>query len=325
MNGPIRAPATWNRDHENDSLNFQLPDSWVAGGGTVTVEAEIVPPPGAVNSNSSYKATQTGLFYTWTRTFRIGYLLFTYQPPGQSTLELPDPGSTDADYLVRRLYPVDAGHFAYEPLPRPVREWTKPMAVKQDNMEMLLALRTFYAKNHLENRYDQLVGWFEYLPPSDRGGTLYGKSDPAWYTDVDPLTGQVTKFGTGTGRISYARYASTDAFPDVSHTLAHEMAHNFGLRHTGFLNTAGDWEEHPFDCAPADPFYTVTLTHDPGFDASAYQPVFKSAEKFDLMSYCSKPPFNIWISAHTYNGLYQSGLLPYPQPSASSTSLDFHV
>ena len=320
MNGPIRAPATWNRDHENDSLNFQLPDSWVAGGGTVDVEAEIVPPPGVVNSNSNYKATQRGLFYTWTRTFRLGYLLFTYQPPGQSTLQMPDPDVTDADYLVRRLYPVDASHFAYEPLPRPVRQWTKPMAVKEDNMEMLLALRTFYAKNHLENRYDQLVGWFEYLPPSSGGGTLYGKSDPSWYTDVDKDTGQVTKFGTGTGRISYARYAFNDAFPDVSHTLAHEMAHNFGLRHTGFLDSAGIWEDRPNDCKPTDPKYSTTLTGDPGFDASARQPVFKSAEKFDLMSYCSQPPFSIWISAHSYNALYQSGLLPYPQPSASTAS-----
>jgi len=93
---------------------------------------------------------------------------------------------------------------------------------------MLLALRTFYAKNHLENRL-RPVGGLVRIPAAEfRRGHPVWQVRPTWYTDVDQNTGQVTKIRRRQpAGFSYARYAFNDAFPDVSHTLAHEMGAQF--------------------------------------------------------------------------------------------------
>ena len=119
----------------------------------------------------------------------------------------------------------------------------------------------------------------------------------------------------GTNRITYNEDTSaTNGADDMAFTLVHETGHNFGLRHT----TTAD------GCAAKDsgsdwPYHNATI-QEIGMDPITME--VKPATKMDLMSYCSPPASNIWISPFHYMEIVHSQVLKRASEEAHPASFE---
>jgi hypothetical protein len=130
-------------------------------------------------------------------------------------------------------------------------------------------------------------------------GVPLGSSDPLWGA------------GGGAGRVSYQQWNPADA-ADSRFTLAHEVAHNLGRRHTnkgacGDRDSGTDW---PYD---------DNNIQELGWDVALNQVV--PVSKNDVLTYCSPPASNIWISPHTYQKLFDANSAPQARLSPLSNPM----
>lgn len=202
-------------------------------------------------------------------------------PPGPDFC--PGPAIQNGDDLIRKLYPVADDQLFYEQLAVPPLTYPAPIS---SNTALAAMLRIRYNLMSMGGTVaDQLAGW---LPPGGVSTDTLGMSDPVWLGS--------------TGRVTWEVDTSAGDPLDHAFTLAHETGHNLGLRHTnladgcGAVDSATDWP------------YPDSTIQEVGFDVATKTII--PANKFDMLSYCSPPSSDIWISPFDYNKLLKGDLAP---------------
>lgn len=297
FNGSITALNVPQEADANTTLNFLLPASWVEPGDTqltVTING-----PAGFSETLSNNSTQLTLsFYTRNSLF-ISYLPICWQQPGQQPV-CPTAAINTAADILRKIFPVGDSDVQYTKLPVP--SWIyKSSTLNGADWDALVA--------KLNKRYsliesvdglveDQLAGWLPGVP----GGSLLGLSDPLWSdSGLGHITLQVDSSTMNLASCSPAGQSFQDPI-DLQMTLAHEIGHNLGLRHTNTADSCG-----AVDPSTPWPYATGTIQNF-GFDV-ANQAVVPNT-KFDVITYDSPPASNIWISPFTYNQLFNGNLNP---------------
>jgi hypothetical protein len=309
--GAILAKRLFDRASTDDALNFSLPDTWLDQGDLQLV-TDINPHRTVAETNYNNNSLTLAVNLLASPIFLVNYVPVCYRD-----LETCPTNSISAlDAMARKLYPVGGIDFLYKPLKTPRWLWPYTLVDAKDASDLLAYLRRRYALLDSSEGVapDQLAAW---LPELNNNFNL-GESDPKWLGS--------------TGRVSYEQDSvSKDAagtpadYRDAAFTLTHEIAHNLGLRHTdkaaASSDDKGDCVSSPGCCAidpDTDfPFADATI-HELGFDT--VHKVAVTPSKNDMMSYCSPPGSNIWISPFDYKKLIAGGLRPLARRSEFSAA-----
>jgi hypothetical protein len=192
---------------------------------------------------------------------------------------------TEARNLMRKIFPLADAELIYERLPAPNMVVEAPLMNDTDYALLLGRLRARYELMTMGDiAVDQVAGWL----PGQASPGLAGISDPIW--------------AGSTGRVSFQKDTSATDALDVQHTLAHEIGHNLGLRHTNLSDACNavdgetDWP------------YLDSTVQEVGFDVGPRDVL--PSDKLDLMTYCTPPGTNIWVSPHTFNRLIEGNFQP---------------
>jgi hypothetical protein len=292
FNAPMTAFTDPKRENEYASLDFLLPPGWTAEG-EVKLVAELTGPGGMKGQAQTTVTFQTNR--KWPNPLAIGVVRICVQGPGDLYPKCPSETVRFRTEYLNKLYPVPDDGIWYYPLPIPAWTWTKTPV---DMNEVKTALKRFYQTIQAPPGApfpDQLVGWL----PRLEGASTLGTSDPKWL------------FGQGRVAViqdTQAAAGGTDVvdFLDASHSVAHELAHNFGLQHPLRTGTDGVPQAVPGSCSAiggvADWPYPDATINEVGYDPEKKRLV--PAGKSDLMTYCSPPGDNIWISPFQYRRLF---------------------
>ncbi|MBI1786794.1 MAG: choice-of-anchor D domain-containing protein [Acidobacteria bacterium] len=288
VNGPITVSKTFDRSKADESFNFLLPREWTYRG-PLSLLAEVVAPPGVTEDNVSNNFGQYELEFTvpsgWPELFRVAYWPICVQSAGGQK-KCPSDNIGRFDILMQQLFPVADNGIEYRPWTAPQKIWRQPLATHADRSRLVAALRKFYDMIDQDSSIDQLAAW---LPQDPAVGTL-GQSDPHWANEG------------GQGRISInADTSAQSGLLDANFTLAHETGHNLGLRH---VPTADSCDAKD-DQSPWP--YPNANIQEVGFAPLGME--VKPATKMDLMTYCSPPGSNIWISPFNYRNLLATKVL----------------
>lgn len=269
-----------------NSVNFEFIPSppWLEG--QITFELEAMPQNAPEQAPA--KESVTGYFAA-REPLRIAYLPIEYQG-----LRPPDP--VNADYWLKRLYPVP--DVEYYRLPMPDITWEGDVS-KGEVLRKLLYTYWFYAQyNSGDAPPDQLFGW---LPQELYNG---GASDPFWCPNCA---------GPHSSRVAFGglRPEQDIGGPRI---LVHEIAHNLGAQHAWsptHQEDAGCFKAEGVDIQvdPAWPYAQTPHIQEVGIDLYSDPPVIHSPYIYDMMAYCTQP----WISPHTYQKIFNS---PFLQPDA---------
>ncbi|HUF53830.1 MAG TPA: hypothetical protein VMR52_08665 [Dehalococcoidia bacterium] len=225
--------------------------------------------------------------------FNVQYLPICVTLPGDFLPTCPTSFvENDAAGLMRKLLPIADADFHYTRLPVPAILLAAPVPNYTGATNLLADLQLRYDLMALGNLApDQIAGW---MPAGGNTGSpvLAGISHPLWFS--------------GQGHVSWQMDTSASDSLDVQHTLFHEIAHNLGRRHTSKVKAGSD------SCGAVDsgtdwPYANSTI-QEVGFDVAAGTAV--PASKFDILSYCSPPGTNVWISPHTYTKLVDGVFVP---------------
>jgi hypothetical protein len=305
--GNVTAARTIDRDRPDSSLNILLPPAWTTAG-DLTLTATVNPNhtiPETNYGNNSLTATKTVF---GTRGYSIAYVPVCY-------LDLQHcPSNTITRYaaMASEMYPVPDNGLSYTPLRIPRIVYPFPVEKFRDQFSLLAFLQLLYSLDQATGgTADQLVGW---LPLMKSKEIFSGFSDPV--------------FDGGQGKVLFAQdYGSLDpGAPDDqrlgSYVLAHEAAHNLGLRHTD-LTRDGDGCGAYDSSSEFARFYQdgKSTIHDPGF--SLFGALFYTSKTKDLMTQCTQDL--LWISGFDYEHLL-AGINPSgpseAQPQAAVEASD---
>jgi hypothetical protein len=290
--GAVTAGAVVTRETLNGSLNFRLPREWTAAG-LVRLVAEIRLPDGATDSNPGNNTLTQDVVFSpaLASPFYLYYWPLCYEPPGKEKT-CPSENISGLDVLTSKLYPLPDDGVQYLRWQTPEKVWKQPLVTGEDTSKLLASLRKFYDfVDEANGGIDQLAAWLPSI------GSLLGKSDPKWIGEG------------GQGRVTMNVDTSGTDRLDAAMTLAHETAHNLGLRHTNTADGCGAQ-----DSKSQWPYRNATV-QEVGFDPA--EMVVKPGTKMDMMSYCAPPGSNIWISPDSYVNLMFSDTWKRP---ASNTA-----
>jgi len=324
LNGPILLGPVAYRYMADNTLNFLLPLAW-----TEFDEIEL-----RVELNADRALPETN-FNNNQRVFRVTFherrpMRIRYVPvrlPG--TPSMPDEQAMRrGETLARTIFPLRQGDLHY------VRGATLAYddGISNNNdliyfvglwLEAMDSLASLLSPG--EPAYDQMVAWY---PQQGIAGLWSGLSDPQW---ADP---------PGLGRVAAAmniRDTYNNRYHDP-YTLAHEVAHNLGLRHSS--KASGPPTAAAACRAKSDvnhwPYETIDIQE------VGYEPLVRGQKALkepwkhsDLMSYCnyydvglmkldadwSKESTAFWISPFSYHQLFQADGRPsFGLPVAAQAS-----
>ena len=215
-NGPI--PPTAAPDFTEATVNFELPDAWVKTPGSFSLTAEIVPPSGFQDSNPASNTLQRtvaldpppqgeGVVPGW---LLVGYVTIDHQPPGAAA---PFTVSTEVGQVLARfaqkVFPVPEGHVVVGRATEFKVPYKKDLKT-DDDWQALLDTLSFFFEYWGNFGFDQVLALIPYEPNPLHGGM------------ADTL------YANGRGKVAIVM---DGAAPALAETAAHEMGHNFGLRH----------------------------------------------------------------------------------------------
>ena len=296
-------PNTPDRSQEKTSLNFLLPLRWIAG--DLSLSVELQPPPDRPFIKD--ETVQPVPVNTETRgKITIGYFPFLV---AQNATQ-PSAAIANAKTLMTHLYPestkpagIDYVEVPIRPDPYPSSGQSIDLADVAFRVELLYYR---YLNSHPSVLPDQVIGWLPYVPTKDDKA---GISRPPW------VTNSTKAFGVAVAAIDQGVKS-----PLMENRLvAHEVAHNFGLRHTNTKDTATSNGACLVDSHDDKTYWTKTYSdgriQDPGWDLlAAPGSIFQDpALKYDFMTYCLN--INTFISPLNY-GLLSD--LIYISKSSSS-------
>ncbi len=301
-NGTITVSPTFDRNNADHSLNFRIPHIWTLNP-NISFTAEIKGPGSTPDPTPDDNTGVTSVSLQASRRLNIAYLPLCLQS-GAAVICPNGASIAQHSVYVEKTFPVSPASLTYTPLAVPQRTFNIDIAGGFGNSKLDAYLRQFY--NMFASAYDQLAVWVPDLIPY--GVRTTGSSDPLWYT-ADP----------GQGRVSWQQdwVAADPLYP--ARTLAHEIAHNLGRRHTHRVDSCGardagtDW---PVDLARSN-------IQEPGFDPILRK--IKPSRLFDLMTYCAPPVDDTWISPFTYQALLAVNLRPANEPARRLADGDWIV
>ncbi|MCB0073449.1 MAG: hypothetical protein KDE20_18395, partial [Caldilineaceae bacterium] len=281
FNRAIRAKNVPQRDETGDTLNFRLPATWTIG--TVTLEAHVNPNETIPEQDYANNLAAIDARFFVRPALDIAYIPITYQPPGAQIGRQPSDGIRYAEYMLRELYPAD--EVIYRPWPTFVFDQSLSTDAGQSALIAELNRRYVLAGDQAP---DQLVGWFMYIESVDTVGLANARWNCA--------------FGCS-GRVVWAMDTGV-----AEETLAHEIAHNLGARHTNLPDSCGSIDDG------TDWPYTTSSIQEVGFSPITMHTI--SSAKEDIMGYCGDQ----WMSPHTYKKLFAGRLQPAAQAASQAAA-----
>ncbi|MBI4786759.1 MAG: hypothetical protein HY782_06915 [Chloroflexi bacterium] len=311
MNTPFTAPLNPRRSVISDTINLYLPlemtyaSAVVNDNTTYPLELWINPLRTIPETNYNNNKFSQQLVFTKQNRLSVGYLRVGYQPPGQADPAFPSVAVSTYVSLTQKLYPIADNWIDYYEIPLR-RPYTQPLFDPTNHPTRTFDLEDAFVVR-LRKQYDlmsgykpdQLIAWLPTIPdpvPANMA-VCTGQSDPMWLTNA----------GRGAGRVAFVKDFTPRDVLYRQAVLAHEMAHNFGLRHTNRADACGAWDsdtQWPYATSEIQEF---------GFDVLERRVIPNT--RFDMMSYCGNPGSNIWISPFTYTQLYDSALRPRDSPT----------
>ena len=294
----VRAVNRPNREATDDSMNFELPTEWTVPG-TIRLRAEVNADGAIAETDRTNNTREVTVAFQPRLPLDVRWVKICYPTADKC----PTDWVGDMAGKMRLLFPVGEDHLEYERLKIPDWFWPSTFPpLEGGGKEGERAQRGARAKNALlaslrrqyelsnDSSLDQLVGWLPEIPEFDIGGS----SDPMWLG----RTGRVSFVQEIQGTRDFYIHQST-----ASALLAHEIAHNLGLRHTN-TEDCGGCEDPDTDW----PDSTSGRIREVGFDPVALEAV--SASKFDVMTYRNNPGSNIWVSPFHFRKLFEGYLQP---------------
>jgi hypothetical protein len=325
LNGPITAIGEIDRNKMEHSIVFALPDDWIKEG-ELTLDAEIELPKGFTDTRiENNKRTQKVRFIETPfkdRRFTVAYVPFCYQPTPDAEKKCPEGDLSSFGSWFNLVYPLAEGRARYGRLgtKRPTIRYPLSMVSSSRLTALLNKVYRFYDEKR-PGAIDQLVGWIPRVTdtPAD---TVNDRRIPIGRAN--------TQRSGGAGRVSFVQDTSTSDMRQrnvnghgnllgrsilYSHmAVAHEVGHNYGLRHPATPDSCGskdagsDW---PKDAAGN---FVPASIGEPGFDTAARK--VKSSGLKDLMTYCGPPGENFWASPRHYQKLLAALQTGAPSPNA---------
>ena len=227
VNQPMTAPTAPDRENEDDLLYFELEaPTAITASTNVDFRVEVDPVPGETDSTNNTGSLDDQTFLTRT-TPSLFFTRIDYTPSGLGLPAIGDVEPGVGDLFVRGIYPVnDADPLLYREGLFPTLTYTEDA----DGDGILAGLGTDGS-----NLLSFLASCRQLIVNSGLGANdstfLYG-----WIAG-NPLS------GNGLGQIGgFNAYGNTD-LTRHQRTYAHELGHNFGLRHSdgGMLTEVG-WD-----------------------------------------------------------------------------------
>jgi uncharacterized protein (TIGR03437 family) len=327
--GVYTGPLPWNPDFEEESLDFLLPQAWIEPAGTFSVAAEILAPPGAPNHDPLNDVAERQLVFQQPAQspqsfipgrLRVGYLevCIVARPPrdGDTGVECPAAARINGSLgtFIRRTYPlapkdfelfrVSARRVTYS-VRMPIRapgessgDYRTRIAIWTSDLRSALA--RLYHRIVISAGIDQLIGFLPDVP-----GPPAGSAD--------------TVFHGGEGNVAIVTLQQEAVREGYnSETLAHEIAHNLGLRHTNTILPPACTFRAPDECTTW-PYDDPTIQY-AGYDVVRRR-VIPARDTFDLMSYCdNSDSSNMYIAAYSFRRLFENGLVPSDNPGSCGSS-----
>lgn len=283
---PGPAPS---REKLENSLNFVVPPDLTAAG---VFSLKVVANADHAIAETDYSNNE------WTQPFefvqrnglRVGFVRIGYAPPGQSVFSWPQSDVASFGTILKKIFPVADVDLQYYEMPWRVRT-TGLASSNQLGSNLLLYLREFYDRIEGDKPH-VLIGWLssDYAKGFEYGGLA-----------------EVAQPGT-LGRVALA-IDNPKATHYSTEVLAHEVAHDLGLEHTGTTGDSGD----PL-CRIS---YNTTRNYWPaeyqnsaairilGLDVAEMKLI--PGSYYDIMSYCT--PY-VWISKFHYMRLFDQNVRP---------------
>ncbi len=211
-NGPIEAPVSPNLENNDDTLNFFLPtdhlDSEVRWWVEINNDRRVKESDYANNRWPHDPDQRRVIQFQPARSYSIGYVPIGWIPAEGDPMQGPSLQIDDADWFLRRTYPMDLYKTDYYDVGMGFWTWLG------SDWEALIADLNYlwdYLEIHsADGAPDQLVGW---LPANASG--YGGLSDPTW--------------NGGRSLVSFANDGQSTQSGAV--IAAHEIGHNLGHYH----------------------------------------------------------------------------------------------
>jgi hypothetical protein len=315
------------RDDTTKSLNFNLPDDWLADGQQVTLQADITVPPcdtrsAPLNFSGNTTVGFQNLRASGRTTFTIAWLPYNYAQGGTPIIcpgnaaTCPDESTIPTyDYTVKKLFPIapDNINLVRLDLPKP-----SPVEVLKNDGDMyafIATLKEFYLASEARF-YDVFMAFLPSLPGS------YGISEG--------IPGRVSLIAQSKleGRALPVENLNSETRWNAD-TVAHELGHLLGRMHTnnqpcsngqGSGDVAAGFLTNLLGGLFTDWPYKNANDQEVGFDLTTNQAT--PATYSELMSYCRQLGITRWISPFTYQKIVSIGMEPGggPRPHAKTGS-----
>ena len=272
--------GTWRNPPRDVTVHdYFAPDSWTSEG-QFRVEAQINPNRDIDESNYENNTQSATVTFTAKPTLSIRYFPVCFDVPGYERA-CPSGSIAGYDSILKLIFPVAESRYSYLPLdiPEKVSTFLLDNDQRRDDFANFVNRMDAWAQARLDP-YDQLVAWI----PFGYAGNLLGRAD--------------AKFAGGTSRTSFNAEVSGDANLSAL-TLAHEVGHNYGLRHTRRDDSCGSADGN------SDWPHIDSLIQEFGFSGSTTR-IYRSAIYQDVMSYCSRQ----WIAPFHYLKLFNGDFIP---------------
>ncbi|HTS50288.1 MAG TPA: choice-of-anchor D domain-containing protein [Bryobacteraceae bacterium] len=295
------------------ALDFVIPGNWTANG-DLTLNAAFQLLPGTPSSTPlpTPPPPLTLHFQPQAKPFNVGYLQFCVPFSQTQDACARQDKIGDNARILNHVLPVADGGVNYLPLEPTRAYWDGDLTTDEGRDRFLMYLRVSYylTKRGGGNVPDQWVAWLPNGSTHAEGSDNYslGLADPRW-----AVPNYAGVFRTAVGHVLWVVDYSDPALPpynapeeafklNTEVTLAHEISHNLGLRHTNTPDSGG--AQDPDTCYP----YASSSIQNAGFDSAdvIFTPVLTPPLLFDLMSYQTWQ----WVTPYTYDILVLGGLEP---------------